>query len=768
MSRQTPLFPCLDTVFLAQERPWSASGQLAPAMIEPVLDGDRRGSGGGKGKGKAARETPATSTPTANAKASTSRTSQLLAAYDARHADESTSFFEVPASHFLARPTETAAGSASPPGTTESVHPATASAPQHAAGPSVSFTPSGGSHGERSRHTPHIAGASHDRASTTDLKSETSVSLGERDLGTSVPVHPLFATTPSAQPLMGGQQQRPHVPDTSTLAAADYDIDVRSGFLPPETPVSRLEGIEEEIWETALDRARAIPLRIGGGGVDVSCEERRQARQWRRDIRKMLVLHPSPQLADDIRYARRAHLVLAFLAHFYIHSQPDESAAAAARKQRGWISTWPRTLSADEQNEADEMQGKYQSTVPASLAIPWVALSRHLDLPPVLTYATTVLWNWTLRDPTLGFTDGNLAMATTFSGTESEQHFYKTSLLIEKRGVEALTWMRRTLDEAFVADSLSLRRIRHFLLRLARVIDDLARLLHDVRNGCDPSVFYWGIRPWFNGGDSGKDPRTNEQGWIYEGVDEYGGRRKVFNGPSAGQSSMIHSIDVFLGVDHAGRATSSASERENATFMERMQAYMPGHHRNFLTHLRNITFVDEVGEDWREKTEHVNDDMDVDAKEKAEKGPHQERHPLRSLLATLDDQNDEDVAMDSSEERARRSAVRKLQDAYNTTLTSLKHLRDEHMRIATLYIISQMRTKPPAAFAKLSDALTTTTTTTGAADPGAAREIKGAKGTGGTDLVSFLKDCRTNTVKTLYASVPTTTAAAPEKGKNTS
>lgn len=77
------------------------------------------------------------------------------------------------------------------------------------------------------------------------------------------------------------------MPDTSTLAAADFDIDVRSGFLPPEAPVSRLEGVEGEWWETALEQAHRIGLKQGGGGPAITQTERRAARRWRRAIREV-------------------------------------------------------------------------------------------------------------------------------------------------------------------------------------------------------------------------------------------------------------------------------------------------------------------------------------------------------------------------------------------------------------------------------------------------------------------------------------------------
>ena len=458
----------------------------------------------------------------------------------------------------------------------------------------------------------------------------------------------------------------------------------------------------------------------------------------------MLILHPSPQLTSDIRFARRAHLVLSFLTHFYMHSQPeaqiDISDPIIAQTQ-------------DEQDQIDEAKGLYHGTVPASLAIPWVALSHLIDIPPVLTYATTVMWNWALKDTEKGFKDNNLRMTTTFSGTRSEEHFYMTSVLIEKRGVEALTLMRRSLDEAFVGDILALRRMRSYIRKLAKVLKDLQKLLHDVRTECDPTTFYWGIRPWFNGADSYIDKETGEKGWIYEGVEEYEGKRMLFMGPSAGQSSLIHVIDVFLGVDHSGR---SSTPSENGTFMERMQTYMPGHHRNFLNHLRNISFIDDEDQlmeemeiDTGSTSAHSDEDMDVEEEAPAQK----ETHPLRSLLIIKEDDEDND---DSREGLAHRHAVERLREAYNEALNSLKHLRDEHMRIATLYIVSQMRKSPPAEFAKLSEALTLTKKANNVQSSMASEDEEvvqsgGAKGTGGTDLVSFLRDCRKNTVNALFA-----------------
>lgn len=49
--------------------------------------------------------------------------------------------------------------------------------------------------------------------------------------------------------------------DTTTLAAHDFDVDTRTGFMPPDPPISRLP-VEWEPWETTLDRAMSMNLQL--------------------------------------------------------------------------------------------------------------------------------------------------------------------------------------------------------------------------------------------------------------------------------------------------------------------------------------------------------------------------------------------------------------------------------------------------------------------------------------------------------------------------
>ena len=316
--------------------------------------------------------------------------------------------------------------------------------------------------------------------------------------------------------------------------------------------------------------------------------------------------------------------------------------------------------------------------------MPLLQVSKHLQLPPVLTYSDEVLYNWALKDentpsypaPSLD----NLYCPTLFTGTRDEEEFYLASARIELRGVEALSLMRATMDETFVGDDIAVRRITSYLHSLASVIADLTKLLLAVRDGCDPQKFYHEIRPWFRGADSDVDADGHGRKWIFEGMELDPSLQEPteLSGPSAGQSSLIHGLDIFLGVDRyshaadvtgkapaASSAASSASavgstERPSVSFLTRMQSYMPRHHRAFLRHLSANP------------------------------------RPLRDFVE--------------------KSGSDTLVEAYNAAVSALKVFRDAHVKIVAIYIVGPSR-----------------------------RGQRGLQGTGGTHSIRFVKSVRDQT-----------------------
>ncbi|KAG8213495.1 Indoleamine 2,3-dioxygenase [Butyriboletus roseoflavus] len=382
--------------------------------------------------------------------------------------------------------------------------------------------------------------------------------------------------------------------DTTTLAAHDFDVDTRTGFMPPDPPISRLP-IEWEPWETILDQAVSMKLQLAIK-QGLTEDEIAHSASWRESVRDNLPMLLTKGLTASELLLRRAHHVLTFILHMYIHTLPLDA----------------------------------EIRIPPSISIPLLEVAAHLQLPPVATYSDTVLYNWSLESPTDGTIPpalDNLRSQDLFTGTNDEQEFYLASSRIEIRGVEALELMRAIMDEMFVGDEIALRRITRYLHELASVVDELTNILLDIRKGCDPEFFYHSIRPWFRGEDS--DPMNRK--WIFEGLHEHPEIEPPtdLSGPSAGQSALIHALDIFLGLDNCNVGEDVLHD-DRWTLLRRMQIYMPRHHRNFLRHLTDNP------------------------------------RPVRNLVIGGD---------------------LKLIEAYNDAVHAVKQFRDAHIRIVTLYII---------------------------------------------------------------------------------
>ncbi|KAL0576844.1 hypothetical protein V5O48_005141 [Marasmius crinis-equi] len=472
--------------------------------------------------------------------------------------------------------------------------------------------------------------------------------------------------------------------DTTTLAAHDFDVDNRSGFMPPQEPLGRLPA-QWEPWEEVLDVAITDRLQLGEN-VSQSENERAKSSRWRTRVRELPMLSTT-ELKESEVVLRRSHVVLAWIMHFYIRTIPPGD----------------------------------RISIPPSLTIPLLQVSNHLQLPPVLTYSDDVLYNWKYKTSPKDIPDiHDLQCRTLFTGTKDEEEFYLSSARIELRGVEALSLMRSTMDELFVGDDIAVKRITTYLRRLATVINDLAGLLMSVREGCDPEVFYNQIRPWFKGADS------DGSSWTFEGLDREEAQGleppTELSGPSAGQSSLIHALDIFLGVDeysHSNEITgaessastssssgpsfsqlssfvpTSSSSTAKQSFLDRMRRYMPRHHRNFLNHLASS------------------------------------QRPLRRfVINNTGPQCDEEANA--------------LLEAYNRAVVALKEFRDKHIVIVSLYIVGPARRAASrAAKADNPDLVE---------EDGEGDKAE-LKGTGGTHLVKFLKDVRDGTKGAVVGSV---------------
>ncbi|GAW00238.1 Indoleamine -dioxygenase [Lentinula edodes] len=426
----------------------------------------------------------------------------------------------------------------------------------------------------------------------------------------------------------------------------DFDIDPITGFVPPQ-PLPRLPA-EYKLWEDALSEAPDV-LRLSNDTSDEALTLRAEGEVWRSNIRL------GPALDVDFirerpRLLQRAHVVLTWLVQYYVHSLPP---------------THPPT----------------PKRIPESLAVPLVEVSRILGIAPILTFADTITWNWELIHPDQPVTIDNMKLAHSFSGRDDERHFYQVQAAVELHGTQLL----RIIDDYNQIPNLdeftSVFKVARDLTRLTAIIEEISDLIQSMRSGCDPHIFYWEMRPWVEGSDS-KGP--SQPGWIFEGVDPHAPELQYLSGPSGGQSTVMHALDLFLDIDHKLQskrqpAPSSENKRADRGFMDRMRQYMLGKHREYLQQL--------------------------------ETSPR------------------------SIRELAQRTAI--LREPYNNAVKALKTLRSLHMRIACLYIINMSKTENPRSACPAAAAMERQAAKM---EAGAKAEKKGPiLGTGGTDLVTLLK-----------------------------
>lgn len=438
----------------------------------------------------------------------------------------------------------------------------------------------------------------------------------------------------------------------------DFDVDYDTGFL-PSAPLPRLGG-KYSIWEEALASA-SENLSLGEDDAEEAASKRSSGEHWRAQIKSVsnstdsldqklkLPIYQWPvfdisSLENDSSSLKRAHLVLAWLVHYFVHSLPPS-------------------------------HDGFPVHVPEALSIPLVQVSQCLGIAPILTYADTVLWNWDLTDASRPVSMDNIEFQNLFSGTEDERNFYAGSAKVEFQGVELL----RIIDEynhlPDPSDLQSISKIARDLARLKGIVEDISDIIQSIRPTCDPHIFYWDIRPWWEGADV-KGP--SGPGWVYDGVPD--SHLLDLSGPSAGQSSVMHALDMFLDIDHKlsqkrHPAPSADNKKADVGFMERMRRYMPRQHREYLAHLGSTP---------------------------------------RSIR-----------------ELARKTPA--LRESYDSTIMAVKKLRDLHMRIACLYVVTMSRTVPGSKSGCPASVMLERLERSRAAGDGPVR------GTGGTSLSLLLK-----------------------------
>ncbi|KAH7313682.1 indoleamine 2,3-dioxygenase [Stachybotrys elegans] len=304
----------------------------------------------------------------------------------------------------------------------------------------------------------------------------------------------------------------------------------KNAFLPESSPAKILSDPYYEPWELVAQHLAAL---IDGGLI-------------RDSIQRMPVL--STDRLQSAAEWRRAYVMLGFMTHAYV-----------------WGGEKPEEI------------------LPPQISVPFLRVSAHLELPPVLTYAAANLWNFTCEGD--DFTNlEELKTLVSFTGTESEAWFLLISVAMEARAAGIIPTMLNAIEAVKTRDYSA---ITSALGELRVCIEGVGALLERMYEKCDPMVFYHEIRP-FLAGSKNMEAAGLPRGVFYDegdGMGSYGHLR----GGSNGQSSLIQFFDVVLGVDHNTHGSSGKK-----SFHDEVREYMPGPHRRFLVHVARMGSIREL------------------------------------------------------------------------------------------------------------------------------------------------------------------------------
>ncbi|ODV84656.1 hypothetical protein CANARDRAFT_8240 [[Candida] arabinofermentans NRRL YB-2248] len=325
------------------------------------------------------------------------------------------------------------------------------------------------------------------------------------------------------------------------------------------------------------------------------------------------------------------------------------------------------------------------NNLPQQIAQPWLEVSQHLRLPPIATYAGLCLWNYKLilpSDSDDDFVDFMDNIQTINTFTGSTDESWFYLVSVFFE-YKGAPCITTGLDAIKYARSGNTDQVISSLQKLAELIDYLGSLLMKMEEMCDPHVFYFRLRPYLAGWKNMQDAGLADG--VYYGNEK---TSRVYSGGSNAQSSLIQTLDLLLNVSHHSTGTALIDAKEENPFMKEMRNYMPGKHSDFLVHLSKVNV-------------------------------------LRDFVLTNKDTNPELVL------------------AYDAAVAMLKSFRDKHIQIVTRYIVIQ------AQKSKTLGSETTATLRAGLAKADNGKSSGGMKkemrGTGGTALLPFLKQCRDET-----------------------
>lgn len=251
------------------------------------------------------------------------------------------------------------------------------------------------------------------------------------------------------------------------------------------------------------------------------------------------------------------------------------------------------------------------SKIPRNLAVPFHYLSRKLGRSlPILSYDLYALNNWRRLATSAQIEAKNMDTIQKFVRIKDESWFILIHVEIEAKAAPAVAAIGASQQAVYEDDPVALQTA---LETINASLADMISTLKRMPEGNNPDVYAFSFRPYIQ----------MFQGVSYEGVDELQAP-PTFRGETGAQSSIVPSLDVALGINHA--------RTDLTDYVLDMRKYMPKKHREFIEAVEGI--------------------------EKAQ--------PVRTYIVS--------------------STRRPLKEAYNSCLDKINEFRQQHLEFAILYV----------------------------------------------------------------------------------
>ncbi|GAA4336505.1 hypothetical protein GCM10023165_13820 [Variovorax defluvii] len=207
--------------------------------------------------------------------------------------------------------------------------------------------------------------------------------------------------------------------------------------------------------------------------------------------------------------------------------------------------------------------------LPATLAVPLCGLCDAMGRQPIVHYAGMQLYNFRRIDKSRPLSADNAELLVQFLGGVDETWFYIANLDLELGAAPVLVAAHGAVDAAAREDE---GRLGAHLAAIAQGMPAIHAALERQREWTDPHVFFHRVRPYVQGWPA--------PGVVYEGVSD---QPRALVGGSAGQSSVIQSLDAVLGIEHPKPSTG--------TYLRLLRDYMPPAHRRFVDDCERLSRV---------------------------------------------------------------------------------------------------------------------------------------------------------------------------------